>query len=206
MSNLFFFVSSCPIRYTVQISTEKKENFFYSGGRNMKIQLPVTGFSQYDHSVNVNYQASACGPVTAYVVLNYLLPNACPYKPNDLYKTLGTTRIGLFTYRFLRNMRKILGPNWKVEKCTQHTALSELQNGRPVALKFDKYFSFQWNKKFTFSYHWVPLIGYELENGELFLIIHDNGWRNRASKIRKISYAENSAILTFVQVAPKSQL
>ncbi|WP_277585639.1 C39 family peptidase [Psychrobacillus antarcticus] len=171
----------------------------------MNIQLPVQGYSQYDSSIQSNYQASACGPVTAYVLLNYLFPNACPYQPNELYKKLGGTRIGLFTYRFIRNLRKLLGPNWKVNKCTLQVALEELKIGRPVALKFDKYFSLQCNKKFTFSYHWVPLIGYELVDSELVLIIHDNGGRNRPSQIRKVRYSDNASILTFVQITPKEK-
>lgn len=170
----------------------------------MKIQLHVQGHSQYDSSIQTNFQASACGPVTAYVLLNYLFPNACPYQPNELYERLGGTRIGLFTHRFVRNLRKLLGPNWKVEKCTLQTALEELKKGRPVALKFDKYFSFHWRRKFTFAYHWVPLIGYELIDDELFLIIHDNGGRHRASQIRKIRFSDDAPILTFVQVTPKS--
>lgn len=172
----------------------------------MKTQLHVQGISQYDSSIHSTYRASACGPVTAYVLLNYLLPNSSPFQPNDLYKRLGGTRIGLFTHRFVRNMRKILGPNWQIEKCSLHTALHELKKGRPVALKFDKYFSLQWNKKSTFAYHWVPLIGYEIENDELVLIIHDNGGRKRASKIRKAPYAPNASILTFIQVTPTSSV
>jgi len=172
----------------------------------MKIQLPVQGISQYDSSIDSSYQSSACGPVTAYVLLNYLLQNTSPFQPNDLYRRLGGTRIGLFTHRFVRNMRKLLGPDWHIERCSLHTALHELKKGRPVALKFDKYFSLQWNKKSTFAYHWVPLIGYEIENDELVLIIHDNGGRNRESKIRKVSYAQNASILTFIRVTPTSAL
>ncbi|SES17147.1 C39 family peptidase [Psychrobacillus sp. OK032] len=172
----------------------------------MKIQLPVQGISQYDSSIHTTYRTSACGPVTAYVLLNYLSPNKSTYHPNDLYKRLGGTRIGLFTHRFVRNMRKILGPNWQIEKCSLHTALNELKNGRLVALKFDKYFSLQWNKKSTFAYHWVPLIGYEMANDELVLIIHDNGGRNRESKIRKVPYSQNASILTFIRVTPTSNI
>lgn len=172
----------------------------------MNIQLPVQGYSQYDSSIQTDYQASACGPVTAYVLLNYLFPNTNPYQPNELYNKLGGTRIGLFTYRFVHNMRKLLGPDWLIEKCSLELALDELKSNRPVALKFDKYFTLKWHKKYTFSYHWVPLIGYELENDELFLIIHDNGGRNRDSSIRKVRYVENASILTFVRVSPRSSL
>jgi len=172
---------------------------------NMKILLPVQGHSQYDTTIQANYRTSACGPVTAFVLLNYLFPNTNHYQPNDLYEKLGGTRIGLFTYRFIRNMRKLLGPNWQVKKCTLQVALHELKNGRPVALKFDKYFSLEWNKTFTFSYHWVPLIGYELVANELVMIIHDNGGRNRPSEIRRVRYSDNAPILTFVQITPVSK-
>lgn len=178
----------------------KKENSIRRS--NMKIQLPVQGYSQYDTTIKANYRASACGPVTAYVLLNYLFPNTSYHQPNDLYEKLGGTRIGLFTYRFIRNMRKLLGPNWIVEKCTLRDALVELKNGRAVALKFDKYFSLNWIKKFTFSYHWVPLIGYEIVDSEVVLIIHDNGGRNNPSQIRRVRYSDNAPILTFVQITP----
>jgi len=168
----------------------------------MNIQLPVQGYSQYDSSIQAKYRASACGPVTAFVMLNYLIPQSNPYQPNDLYEKLGGTRIGLFAYCFIRNMRKLLGPNWKVKQCTLQIALNELKNGRPVALKFDKYFSLKWNKKFTFSYHWVPLIGYELVDSEMVLFIHDNGGRKRPSEIRRVRYSDNAPILTFVQITP----
>ncbi|MFJ8065650.1 C39 family peptidase [Psychrobacillus sp. NPDC096426] len=172
----------------------------------MKTQLPIQGLSQYDSSIQTDFQTSACGPVTAYVLLNYLMPDTYSDTPNSLYDKLGVTRIGLFTHRFVRNMRIVLGSNWHIEKCSLHTALRELKNGRPVALKFDKYFSLKWNKKSTFAYHWVPLIGYEIENDELVLIIHDNGARNRESKIRKVSYSQNASILTFIRITPTSAI
>ncbi|WP_298468857.1 C39 family peptidase [uncultured Psychrobacillus sp.] len=171
----------------------------------MKIQLPVKGFSQYDVSINPKLQPSACGPVTVYVLLNYLLPNHS-YIPNDLYKHLKGTRIGLFTCRFIRRLKKLLGPGWTIQKCSIEESLGELQQGRPVALKFDKYFSFKWKQKFSFSYHWVPLIGYEKNNDELYLIVHDNGGRGRESSIRKIKYAENAPILTFIKVVPPASV
>lgn len=168
----------------------------------MKIQLPVKGFSQYDAAVDAKFQASACGPVTVYVLLNYLIPDKHAYMPNELYKNLKGTRIGLFTYRFIKYLRKMLGTSWTIDKCSVDEAIEELRQGRPVALKFDKYSTFQWRKTFSFSYHWVPLIGFEQTSSGLFLIVHDNGGRNRASTIRKIKYEVNAPILTFVKLVP----
>lgn len=158
--------------------------------------------SQYDSSIHPKLQSSACGPVTAYVLLNYMQPDTYSYQVNELYKLLGGTRIGLFTGRFLRKMRRLLGPTWCISKCNVHDAIKQIDEGRPVALKYDRYFAFRRKGTFTFSYHWVPCIGYEKVKDEIFLFIHDNGGRNRESVIRRVSYQENAPILTFVKFVP----
>lgn len=70
-------------------------------------------------------------------------------------------------------------------------------------MKFDKHFTGQWRAKPTFKYHWVPLIGYEIKDNELYLIVHDNGGRNRESQIRTVRYAGNDKVLSFVKIEPK---
>ncbi|SOC41052.1 C39 family peptidase [Ureibacillus acetophenoni] len=165
----------------------------------MSVQLNVTGCSQYDKSIHPNYQNSACGPTTIYVILNYLNGNL-NFSINELYKKLGGTKIGLFRWRLIKNLRKLLGSNWKVSRCSLNEALEQLDQGRPVAMKFDRYFTFQWKYKSNFKYHWVPLIGYEIKNNELYLILHDNGWKNRDSQIRKVRYADNYKVLSYVKI------
>ncbi|KGR75128.1 C39 family peptidase [Ureibacillus sinduriensis] len=170
----------------------------------MKIQLNVQGISQYSMDVNPKFQNSACGPTTVFVILNYHAHQASTEKDiNELYKLLGGTRIGLFSWRLIKNLRKLLGSSWNISRCTLAESLKELEAGRPVAMKFDKHFSFQWFAKPTFKYHWVPLIGYELTDNELYLILHDNGGRNRESQISKVRYAENYKVLSFVKIEPK---
>lgn len=167
----------------------------------MRRQLPVQGKSQYDISISPAYQNSACGPTTIHVILRYL--DVATPTVNQLYKILGGTKIGLFKWRLIRNLRKIL-PTWDVRTCTLKEALQEIDAGRPVAMRFDRYFSMQWfDKKSAYAYHWVPLIGYEIQNDELWLIFHDNGGRNRQSEIRKTLYHENEKVLHFVKIAPK---
>lgn len=170
----------------------------------MKVQLNVQGMSQYSQDVNPQFQNSACGPTTIFVILNYHASQQVAAKSiNELYQLLGGTRIGLFTWRLIKNLRKLLGSNWHVSSCTLTESLKELEAGRPVAMKFDKYFTFQWYAKPTFKYHWVPLIGYEIKDDELYLILHDNGGRNRESQIRKVRYADNYKVLSFVKIEPK---
>ncbi len=170
----------------------------------MNVQLNVTGLSQYDDTIHPKYQSSACGPTTVFVILRYLLKDSSLLKNvNELYRILGGTKIGLFKWRLIKRLQRLLGSSWNVSECTLHEALEQIDEGRPVALKFDKYFSFQWKSKPAFKYHWVPLIGYEIKNDELFLILHDNGWKNRDSQIRKVRYADNYKVLSYVKIEPK---
>lgn len=165
--------------------------------------LNFVGKSQYDQDIDVHFRPSACGPVTAHVIMNNLFINGCPYNVNELYRLLGSTKIGLFKWRFIRNMRKILGPEWIVKQCTINEVKRQIDEGRPVAAKFDRWFSLRWYGKFSFDYHWVPVVGYEQNNrNDLILFIHDNGGKNRSSKIRRIPYKVNQPILSFIKIEP----
>lgn len=166
----------------------------------MKTVLPFQGMSQYDESIEPMLRSSACGPTTAHLLLKHIgLPAP---SVNSLYILLKGTRIGLFTHRFVRNLNRLVGPDWTAETCTLHEALQEIKKGRPVAVKFDKYFSFEFDLQSTFAYHWVPMTGYSVEQGKLYLFVHDNGGPNRESKLRKILYGPNHSVLTFVKLAP----
>lgn len=169
----------------------------------MKKWLDVKHKSQFSPDINKRFQASACGPVTAYLILNYYFPNRWP-SVNELYRQLGGTKIGLFTWRFIRNMQKLLGPEWSVSKCSIAEVKKQLDAGRPVAAKFDKWFTLKWRGHYSFDYHWVPVIGYEMDGNHLMLIIHDNGGRNRPSKVHAIPYERNKEVLTFIRVERKT--
>ncbi|KGR91625.1 hypothetical protein CD30_04780 [Ureibacillus massiliensis 4400831 = CIP 108448 = CCUG 49529] len=170
----------------------------------MKTQLNVKGISQFSNIIDQKYQSSACGPTTIHVILNYMMNKSARIPTiNALYQSLGCTKIGLFKWRLIKNLQRYLGPLWNVSSCSLYEALNQIDLGRPVALKFDKYFSFQWNAKPAFKYHWVPLIGYEFLNDELFFIIHDNGGKYRDSQIRKVRYADNEKVTSFVKIEPK---
>lgn len=155
------------------------------------------GKSQFDDDIAEQYRQSACGPVTAFVLLRHL---ALEFQINALYRKLGGSKIGLFKWRFIRNLRKLLGTGWIVEECTVDEAKVEISNGRAVAAKFDKWFSFHWNKTYSFDYHWVPVVGYKETEAGLVLLVHDNGSRHRTSQIREIPYTKNRDILSFVKV------
>jgi len=48
----------------------------------------------------------------------------------------------------------------------------------------------------------VPAISYEDKGDDIELIIHDNGARNRPSKVRHVSYTKNKPVLSFVKIEP----
>ena len=174
----------------------------------MRVLLNVNGSSQYGSNVRPEYQNSACGPTTAHVILHYLCKDDETIASLDitaLYKQLGGTKIGLFKWRMIRNLRRILGEGWIVEECTLTQAIEQLRAGNPVAMRFDVYFSGQFLSKYKplYKYHWVPLIGYEIIDDELYLTIHDNGGRNRDSEIRTFKYDDNRKVLNFVKIEPQ---
>lgn len=169
----------------------------------VKKVLNVIGKSQYDDDIKESFRPSACGPVTARVLMDQIFPDACPHDINDLYKLLGGTRIGLLKRHFIRNMRKLIGSDWHVVECGIDEVKRQIDNDRLVAAKFDKWFSFRWRGGYEFDYHWVPVIGYEELHDDTTLFIHDNGGRNRDSRVRSISFERNRPILSFVMIEPK---
>lgn len=170
----------------------------------MPVLKHFLGKSQFDSDIHLDYRSSACGPVTVSVILRYLNIPMSRVSINELYSLLGTTPIGLFTWRFVRKLRKLLGRDWEVSTCSLSEVVIELENGRPVAAKFDKWFTFHWRSQSEFSYHWVPVIGYEKVADDVLLAVHDNGSPNSSSQVRYVSYRANQSVLTFVRITPKT--
>lgn len=168
----------------------------------MKILMPFEGMSQYDLAIDSKIRGSACGPVTAAAIHRF--HENSELAVNSVYKLLGTTSIGLFTWRLMRNFRKLAGNDYRLEKTRSISEVKqELLAGRPLAMKFDRYFTFHWFSKPMFNYHWVPVIGFEEKDGDVFFYFHDNGKRNRPSKIRTVSYASQRSYLSFVKIIPQ---
>ncbi len=167
----------------------------------LKVLIPFNGQSQYAPEIKTQWQGSACGPVTAAAILQHY--GEKEWTASELYRLLGATRIGLFTWRFVRKFAKLTSGRYDVH--TIHSideVKKELIAGRPLAVKFDRWFSFHWFSKPMFNYHWVPLVGFEEQDEDLILYIHDNGKRNRPSKLRAVSYHKNRKFLTFVKIVP----
>lgn len=96
----------------------------------MRVLLNVNGRSQYSAEIRPEFQNSACGPTTAHVILTYLCQKndaVLTHDINELYTLLGGTKIGLFKWRMIRNLRKLLGENWCVEECTLTQVIEQLR-------------------------------------------------------------------------------
>lgn len=170
----------------------------------MKKLIVFQGLSQHDTNIHEKYRPSACGPVTVAAILQY--HEELDIGINQLYQLLGSTCIGLFTWKLLRNFQKLGGKRYEVTKVlTIDEVKEELLANRPLAMKFDRYFTFHWFSKPLYSYHWVPLIGFEEKPDDLVLYFHDNGQKNRPSKMRTASYFANQKVLTFVKITPKGR-
>lgn len=167
----------------------------------MKKRIDIEGKSQYEADISPAHRPSACGPVTAFVMLRQLF-GAPAHSADDLYIALHCTKIGLSARRFIRGINRLLPAGWRARRCTLQEALREIDEGRPAAVKFDKWFRMQWRGAFAFDYHWVVLTGYEFKDGGLFLLVHDNGSRHHPSRVRSIPYEPNEKVLTFVAVQP----
>lgn len=159
--------------------------------------------SQYDPSVDERYRPSACGPTAVEAILTYYTQQ--PIAINELYRALGTTPIGLFTWRLKARLSRMLGPSWQVRQITKQQALVAVNRSEPIALKFDRYFTPFFYKKARYNYHWTVLVGYQMEGARLKLFVEDLGTRTRGSRIEKIDYLENAHALTFIHIKPLTE-
>lgn len=163
--------------------------------------IRIKSQSQYSENINKQYRSSACGPVTISVILNYW---GNTYTANHLYEEIGATKIGSFRFIMVRRLRKLLGSSWRISPSDRiDEVIHELQRGRPVAAKFDKYFTFRFFSKPLYAYHWVVLTGYEIKDGHIYLFFHDNGAPGRKSKLQRVSFEEQSGVLRFILLSPK---
>lgn len=152
--------------------------------------------SQYDETVKKNWRNSACGPTAAHIVLSHYGKH---YSINELYRTLGTTRIGLFTPCLLYNAQKLLGEGWQVKRASIKTVMTELTKQRPVLAKFDRFTSLTPWKPAYYRYHWVVVNSYTIANGRLHFTATSN------AKMFNFDYSTNAHALTFVQISPKNE-
>lgn len=189
-------------------------------------QLKAEPYTQWE--AGVASPASACGPATMAALMEYwhtrmsrlFIPGASHFDSkaahiNYIYTHHGGTPWGMSVRSFAKGLRAYIShaaPRGKDSSRLLTVSVfndisrykAEIDASRPVALKFDKWFSLRWRGSYVYDYHWVLGIGYEDNaDGTCTLIVHDNGVRHPGrgyipGRERRISYPANQAILTMV--------
>ena len=188
-------------------------------------KLVVEPYTQWEPEVAA--PSSACGPATMAALVEYwriqqghgLIRGWSHFQSkaahiNYIYRHHGGNPWGMSVAGFKRGIKAFAGAAFHGEKEREYKLSvrsfkdwneykAEIDAGRPAAIKFDKWFSFHWNKRYAYDYHWVVGIGYEeAEDGTDSLIILDNGVRTAGgfipSRERRVDYGINKDILTIV--------
>ncbi len=195
-------------------------------------RLSFYPYTQWE--TGIRSPSSACGPAAiAGIVhfwedrlakeggkLSHRLPADSAEAVNDIYASSGGTPLGMsapvlaFALRRLLNKR-LQGSGLPGKAVTRRLRgfdayCAEIDAGRLVAVKFDKWFSFRWfGRRPVFDYHWTVGCGYRIEDdGTAFLLVHDAGSRAKdgtfvRSRERRIDYAAHRGVLTLVGVEVK---
>ncbi|WP_052087876.1 C39 family peptidase [Paenibacillus wynnii] len=189
-------------------------------------KLDVDPYTQWEPEVAS--PSSACGPATMAALAEYWRTRqgqAFIHKSshfhskaehiNYIYRHHGGAPWGMSVKGFKKGIKAYIGAAFHTEVGRRHTLSlrtfndfvqykDEIEAGRPVAIKFDKWFNLRWKGSYVYDYHWVIGIGYEeaADSGKATLIILDNGVKTAAgfipSRERRVDYGINKDILTMV--------
>lgn len=165
----------------------------------------VVAFSQYDGDLSKRGVQSACGPATIATIYHYYYPSNKPQSQliKYWYKKSFTTWFGLSAFLFSRSLSEY-GQSFKINKNQLwEQYVKEIDQGRPVGVKFDKWSALKWFTTYDYSYHWVTGVGYEVKNEQKFLLVLTNS-RNKHA-IKKIPFGLNRPILTMIMFSPTSR-
>ncbi|OKP87133.1 C39 family peptidase [Paenibacillus sp. P32E] len=190
-------------------------------------RLEVEPYTQWEPGVAS--PGSACGPATMAALIEYWhtrrgygrIPGSGHFDSkaehiNYIYSHHGGTPLGMSARSFAKGLQAYIGAALpRVERRRRPVSVSvfndmgryraEIDAGRPVAVKFDKWFSLRWRGRYAYDYHWVLGIGYDLTDTGAgpALIVQDNGIRHKnggftPGRERHIPYLPNQPILTMV--------
>ncbi|QWU16554.1 Peptidase_C39 like family protein [Paenibacillus sophorae] len=188
-------------------------------GKKLNLE-PYTQWAQ-----GVRFASSACGPATMAAITEYWgrklgEPNLIGKERfrsktehiNHLYARYGGRRWGMSARGFEKGIKAYLrtslgnAPAIRLRSFNDFALYkAEIDAGRPVAVKFDKWFSLRWFGNYAYNYHWTVGTGYEMTEPNLWLIVQDNGSKRAnggftASRERRIEYAANREVITMVAV------
>ncbi|WP_379157994.1 C39 family peptidase [Paenibacillus sp. sgz5001063] len=178
-------------------------------------RLEVEPYTQWEPGVAS--PGSACGPAAMAALIEYWhtrrgygnIPGSDHFESkaahiNYIYSHHGGTPWGMSARSFSKGLQAYIGAALPHAKNRDQRGLvsvfndmqryrAEIDAGRPVAVKFDKWFSLRWRGRYAYDYHWVLGTGYDVTEAATgpVLIVQDNS-------IRHIPYYPNRGILTMV--------
>lgn len=192
-------------------------------------RLSFRPYTQWE--TGIRSPASACGPVAIVGIVGFWeerlagkggkpfvrLPAEPTEAVNQMYASSGGTPLGMSAPVLAFALRRQLNRRLREGELPGRAVTgrlsgfeaycAEIDAGRPVAVKFDKWFSFRWfGRRPVFDYHWTVGCGYRIEDdGSKFLLVHDAGSRHKdgtfvRSRERVIDYEAHRGILTLVGV------
>jgi len=174
-------------------------------------KLTITAFNQKESGVNNS--ASACGPTTMAAISEYwrqyrgfsLLPSPTYYGGtaatiNHFYNEHGGFIGGMSVAGVKIGLEMHNGDFFGSASASVISGYSAYRNeisaNRPVAVKFDTYFTFfepDW--EYIYSYHWTVGKGYAYDSFDSMIIVNDN---TGTSQEHYIDFPTNQPILSMV--------
>ncbi|TQK63695.1 peptidase C39-like protein [Brevibacillus sp. AG162] len=183
--------------------------------------LNVTRFTQWEDGVN--NPASSCGPATIAAIAEYWRSkkgfdtiDGLDYFTrtemiNAIYKYHGGKSYGMSVSNVRSGLKSYINRGHTHTVSTDSfnsfsTYKYEIGRSRPLAVKFDQYFTFfEPDAEYAYDYHWTVGVGYLEDGTDKYLYIQDNGigytdgtwdW----SKELYIDYTTNKPIITMVSL------
>jgi hypothetical protein len=182
-------------------------------------KLSVDIFNQYDSNVNSLYRNSACGPTTMAAITEYwrtvkgksLLDGLNTYSSkgamiNHFYSNHGGSLLGMSVSTLRSGLENHAGHGNAYSTATAsvisgyNSYKTEINNGRPVAIKFDRWFTlFEPDNDYAYDYHWVVGKGYAYDVFDTMFIINNNVASTENGQTQYLDFPTNEPILTLVK-------
>ncbi len=180
-------------------------------------KLTMTTFNQWDSNVASSYRSSACGPTTMAAIseywrttkgkssikgLDYYMSKG--HMINHFYNEHGGTAIGMSVNAVKEGLVGHTDGFYSTAAASTISGFSsyknEIANSRPVAIKFDSYFTFfEPDYDYAYNYHWVVGKGYVYDSIDNIIIINNNISSTESGQEQYIDFPSNEPILSLVK-------
>lgn len=207
------------------LTTYDEEEFISTAASTSQSRIiNVPFFNQFDSTVISSRRGSSCGPATQSAILEYwrLYKSKSGIKGvshfgskgafiNYMYNTYGGTYLGMSISNVGTGVvSQAQKGGYQATRTTFNnftTYMTEVKNYRPMAVKFDKIFTWDApNRKYAYNYHWTVGVGYTYDSStsKKTLKVHTNGGIRSdgsvaPSRVVSVDYTYNSPIISMIK-------